>query len=49
MKLTKSLSQAGFTFHHAKPDFAMLFKWISQDEPCNVPPYAFTNVGVGKC
>ncbi|XP_011494321.1 PREDICTED: nucleoside diphosphate-linked moiety X motif 6 [Ceratosolen solmsi marchali] len=41
------LIKRGFKFHHAKEDRAMLYRWLSNIEMSNVPPYAHTNIGVG--
>lgn len=42
-----ALVKDGFIYHHAKPGHATLVKWISENEPNIVPPYPFTNIGVG--
>lgn len=39
--------QEGFTFHHAGPKSAVLFKWLPVDVPCGVPNHAHTSIGVG--
>ncbi|XP_077295004.1 uncharacterized protein LOC143917385 [Arctopsyche grandis] len=42
------LAKSGFDYHHAREGFVMMYKWLPKDnEPCNVPPYAHTNLGVG--
>lgn len=42
------LVDEGFTFHHAKPSYAMLVRWL-EDSPSKLPQYGFTQVGVGGC
>ncbi|KAK2157453.1 hypothetical protein LSH36_191g03068 [Paralvinella palmiformis] len=37
----------GFDYHHAKSNYVMMKKWISQKEPDTLPPYASHYVGVG--
>ena len=39
--------QNDFVYHHAKAEQVAMLKWISEEETNNIPPYAFTNVGVG--
>ncbi|XP_003702578.2 uncharacterized protein LOC100875788 isoform X1 [Megachile rotundata] len=41
------LVKEGFKFHHAKPEYVMLYRWLVEDEECNVPHYAHTNLGIG--
>lgn len=41
------LTKRGFSFHHAKEDYVMLYRWLPKDEPANVPVYAHTLCGVG--
>nr|XP_022916740.1 nudix hydrolase 8 isoform X1 [Onthophagus taurus] len=41
------LTKSGFKFHHAKEHYIMLYKWLPKDEPCAIPPYAHTTLGVG--
>ncbi|XP_071444003.1 alpha-latrotoxin-Lg1a-like [Hetaerina americana] len=42
------LAQNGFEFHHAKPDYVMMCKWLPDiDDMCNIPRYSHTMVGVG--
>ncbi|XP_045528954.1 nudix hydrolase 8-like [Pieris brassicae] len=41
------LANEGFNFHHARIDFVMMFKWLPQDRPANLPPTCHTNLGVG--
>ncbi|XP_049849628.1 uncharacterized protein LOC126319956 isoform X2 [Schistocerca gregaria] len=36
-----------FVFHHAKPHYVTLTRWLPQDEQNKLPNYAFTHVGVG--
>lgn len=42
-----SHSQNGFDFHHAKPGFVMMYKWLPTDLSANIPEYAHTMIGVG--
>jgi 8-oxo-dGTP pyrophosphatase MutT (NUDIX family) len=42
-----SCFQKSFTFHHAKNNFVMMYKWLPTNEQVNIPPYAHTMVGVG--
>lgn len=41
------LAERGFKFHHAKEESVTMYKWISTQEECNLPPYAHTNLGAG--
>ncbi|CAB3253458.1 unnamed protein product [Arctia plantaginis] len=41
------LAQKGFTFHHARDDFVMMYKWLPKDSEPNLPPSCHTNLGVG--
>jgi len=41
------LVKAGYDFHHARPGFAMLKKWLPKDEIDLIPEYPYTFVGVG--
>ena len=36
----------GFSFHHAKPDYVLMTRWLLAS-PSPLPAYAFTQVGVG--
>ena len=36
-----------FQFHHAKPDYVQLTRWLPEDVPSPLPLYAFTQIGVG--
>lgn len=36
----------GFSFHHAKPDYALLTRWLPET-PSPLPMYGFTQIGVG--
>lgn len=29
--------QHGFTYHHAKPEFVMMVRWLPVNEPNNIP------------
>jgi len=42
-----TLIAQGFQFHHANTERVALLKWLPKEEPCNVPSYAHTLVGVG--
>ncbi|KAH9528150.1 hypothetical protein DERF_002119 [Dermatophagoides farinae] len=44
--LISVLIKHGFEFHHAKPNFVMLVKWIPNEET-RIPKFAHTTVGVG--
>ena len=37
---------AGFEFHHAKPGYVLLTRWLP-DTPSPLPAYSFTQIGVG--
>lgn len=39
--------QNGFDFHHAKPGFVMMYKWLPTGISANIPEYAHTMIGVG--
>jgi len=40
----------GFVFHHTRPDYCMLTRWLPGDaEPDKLPAFANTQVGVGGC
>lgn len=41
------LTREGFKFHHAKQEYVVLYRWLAEDEGCNIPHYAHTNLGVG--
>ncbi|KAG7176386.1 nudix hydrolase 8-like isoform X2 [Homarus americanus] len=41
------LVKHGFIYHHAQPQFVMMVKWLSVNEPNNIPRYAHNVVGVG--
>uniref|UniRef100_A0A6U4D5W0 Nudix hydrolase domain-containing protein n=1 Tax=Phaeomonas parva TaxID=124430 RepID=A0A6U4D5W0_9STRA len=38
-------SEEGFQFHHAKGDYAVLYKWLRPGEEDKVPPFATHQVG----
>ncbi|XP_022249044.1 nucleoside diphosphate-linked moiety X motif 6-like isoform X1 [Limulus polyphemus] len=40
------LSKNGFTFHHAKPSYVMMIKWLPKNEPNLLPSYPHTYIGV---
>lgn len=40
------LVDEGFEFHHAKPDYVMLARWL-EESPNKLPRYSFTQIGVG--
>ena len=42
-----ALITQGFQFHHANQERVALLKWLPKEEPCNVPSYAHTLIGVG--
>ena len=37
---------AGFAFHHAKPGYVLLTRWLPTDQPSPLPRYGFTQIGV---
>ena len=37
----------GFAYHHAKPDYVCLTRWLRTEVPSPLPTYAFTQIGVG--
>ena len=39
--------QSGYDFPHARPGFAMLKKWLPENETDLIPDYPYTFVGVG--
>jgi nicotinamide mononucleotide (NMN) deamidase PncC/8-oxo-dGTP pyrophosphatase MutT (NUDIX family) len=39
-------TRQGFNFHHAKPGYVLLTKWLPET-PSTLPMYAFTQIGVG--
>eukprot|EP00817_Percolomonadidae_sp_ATCC50343_P004112 CAMPEP_0117429798 /NCGR_PEP_ID=MMETSP0758-20121206/9327_1 /TAXON_ID=63605 /ORGANISM="Percolomonas cosmopolitus, Strain AE-1 (ATCC 50343)" /LENGTH=223 /DNA_ID=CAMNT_0005217157 /DNA_START=45 /DNA_END=713 /DNA_ORIENTATION=- len=44
------LASLGFTFHHAKDDYSMLTKWISEkenDQENKLPSYCVSTIGAG--
>lgn len=41
------LAKQGFSFHHARDDFVMMYRWLPKHEQMGVPPFAHTMVGVG--
>lgn len=43
-----SPAQNGFDFHHAKPGFVMMYKWLPTNISANIPEYAHTMIGVGS-
>ncbi|EOD37666.1 hypothetical protein EMIHUDRAFT_225247 [Emiliania huxleyi CCMP1516] len=42
-----SAAAQGFQFHHAKPEYVEMTRWLPTDQPSPLPAYAFTQVGVG--
>jgi len=42
-----SATARGFKFHHAQPQYVLLTRWLPTNVPSTLPPYAFTQVGVG--
>lgn len=45
-KFVSSAVTLGFQYHHAKPDYVLLTRWLPAT-PSKLPLYAFTQVGVG--
>lgn len=41
------LVKHGFQFHHAKASYAMLTRWLPEDEPNLLPQFPHTHIGVG--
>ncbi|KAJ3448341.1 hypothetical protein M0812_00820 [Anaeramoeba flamelloides] len=41
------VEEFSFTFHHTKPDYIMLTKWLPKNEMNVLPQYPITNVAVG--
>ncbi|PSN46311.1 Nudix hydrolase 8 [Blattella germanica] len=41
------LAKNAFEFHHAKPGYVVMYRWLPREEVCNIPPYAHTMIGVG--
>ncbi|KAM3964368.1 uncharacterized protein ACR2FA_001342 [Aphomia sociella] len=41
------LANKGFTFHHARDGFVMMYKWLPSDSDANLPPAAHTNLSIG--
>ncbi|CAG9786195.1 unnamed protein product [Diatraea saccharalis] len=41
------LADNGFTFHHARDNFVMMYKWLPLNTLANLPPACHTNIGVG--
>ena len=39
-------AKLGFEFHHAKPDYVLMTRWL-KPSPSPLPKYAFTQIGVG--
>ncbi|KAJ8889223.1 hypothetical protein PR048_008721 [Dryococelus australis] len=37
----------GFMFHHAKPEYVMMCRWLPEMEANNIPCFAHTMIGVG--
>lgn len=42
-----ALVSKGFVFHHANADRLALYLWLDEKDPCNIPSYAHTLIGVG--
>nr|CAD7406634.1 unnamed protein product [Timema poppensis] len=42
-----SLAKNEFVFHHAKPGYVMMCRWLPISELNNIPPFAHTMFGVG--
>ncbi|GLG95265.1 Putative nudix hydrolase fgf-2, partial [Gryllus bimaculatus] len=42
------LAKNGFKFHHIKGDDVVMYKWLPENEECNIPSYCHTMVGVGS-
>ncbi|XP_063229871.1 uncharacterized protein LOC134534997 [Bacillus rossius redtenbacheri] len=41
------LTKNGFVFHHAKPEYVMMCRWLPETEANNIPRFAHTMIGVG--
>ena len=42
-----SAAENKFDFHHAKPGYVMMTRWLPTQIPNHLPTYSFTQVGVG--
>lgn len=38
---------SGFEFHHARPGYVLLTRWLPTERPSPLPAYGFTQIGVG--
>jgi len=38
---------SGFEFHHARPGYVLLTRWLPTERPSPLPSYGFTQIGVG--
>ncbi|KAL7640272.1 UNVERIFIED_CONTAM: hypothetical protein RMT77_009686 [Armadillidium vulgare] len=41
------LVKNGFNYHHAKPNYVTMVKWLPKDEPYQIPSFAHNTLGVG--
>ncbi|CAK1596094.1 unnamed protein product [Parnassius mnemosyne] len=41
------LASEGFSFHHSRDNFVMMYKWLPKNSSSNLPPACHTNIGVG--
>lgn len=46
-ELVPVLVKNEFAYHHAKPAYVAMVKWICESESNNIPSYPYTNIGVG--
>ncbi|KAF2363406.1 NUDIX hydrolase domain [Trinorchestia longiramus] len=42
-----TLAKHGFVFHHGEDSEVVMVRWLPTDQPCSLPRYAHTVVGVG--
>uniref|UniRef100_A0A2P2I2M5 Nudix hydrolase 7-like n=2 Tax=Hirondellea gigas TaxID=1518452 RepID=A0A2P2I2M5_9CRUS len=42
-----TLAKNGFEFHHGEGSLVVMVRWLPTDQPCAIPRYAHTVVGVG--
>lgn len=40
-------AELGFEFHHARPDYLQMTRWLPTDQPSPLPRHGFTQIGVG--
>ena len=45
--LAGAAAEHKFEFHHAKPEYVLMTRWLPVDKPSPLPSYSFTQIGVG--